>query len=115
VLTCQLLKNHAGIVLVGDYTTLRSLHEVVHEVNEKSPLIKDKEGFFLALAYDVRKAYEAEREIIDPLLILDQGGFLIHFVNDLMQGTQRCVIPDEHYARMVFQKLAGQHVVISPS
>ena len=66
MLTCQLLKNHAGIVLVGDYTTLRSLHEVVHEVNEKSPLIKDKEGFFLALAYDVRKAYEAEREIIDP-------------------------------------------------
>lgn len=49
MLTCQLLKNHAGIVLVGDYTTLRSLHEVVHEVNEKSPLIKDKEGSFWRL------------------------------------------------------------------
>lgn len=53
-------------MLIGDYTSLRWLHEVVHDVNERSPLITDKEGMFLSLAYDVRKAYERQREIIEP-------------------------------------------------
>lgn len=67
VLSFYLLKNHAGIMLIGDYTSLRWLHEVVHDVNERSPLVRDKEGLFLGLAYDVRKAYEQQREIIPPL------------------------------------------------
>lgn len=66
MLTYSLLKNHAGVLLTGDYDTLRVLHEVVHDVNEKSPLLKDKEGPFLGLAYDVRKAYEQQREVIKP-------------------------------------------------
>lgn len=66
MLSYQLLKNHAGILLIGDYTSLRWLHEVVHDVNERSPLVHDKEGMFLGLAYDVRKAYEREREILQP-------------------------------------------------
>lgn len=64
MLSYRLLKNHAGILLIGDYTSLRLLHEVVHDVNERSPLIQDREGLFLNLAYDVRKAYEREREIV---------------------------------------------------
>lgn len=64
MLTYRLLKNHAGILLMGDYKSLTALHEVVHEVNEKSPILKDKEGSFLGLAYDVRKAYERQREVI---------------------------------------------------
>lgn len=66
MLSYSLLKNHAGIMLIGDYTSLRWLHEVVHDVNERSPLILDKEGMFLGLAYDVRKAYERQREIFEP-------------------------------------------------
>jgi len=62
MLSYQLLKNHAGILLIGDYNSLRWLHEIVHDVNERSPLIDDKEGPFLALAYDIRKAYERQRE-----------------------------------------------------
>ena len=46
MLSFGLLKNHAGILLVGDYTSLRCLHEVIHDVNERSPLVKDKEGCF---------------------------------------------------------------------
>ncbi|CAH2934444.1 MAG: hypothetical protein CPSOU_6551 [uncultured Paraburkholderia sp.] len=38
------------------------MHELVHKVNEESPAIRDKEGFMLGLAYDVRKAYEGQRE-----------------------------------------------------
>lgn len=53
-------------MLIGDHTSLRWLHEVVHDINDRSPLVRDKEGMFLALAYDVRKAYERQREILEP-------------------------------------------------
>lgn len=74
MLSYRLLKNHAGIMLIGDYTSLRWLHEVVHDVNERSPLVRDKEGMFLGLAYDVRKAYERQREIISPPPHYDEMG-----------------------------------------
>ncbi|ABX19356.1 conserved hypothetical protein [Burkholderia multivorans ATCC 17616] len=44
MLQYALLKNHAGLLLCGDYNSLRELHEVVHEVNENSVLVMDKEG-----------------------------------------------------------------------
>lgn len=66
MLSYRLLRNHAGLMLIGDYTSLRLLHEVVHEVNDRSPLIKEESGPFLALAYDVRKAYEQQREVVAP-------------------------------------------------
>lgn len=66
MLSYRLLKNNAGIMLIGDYTTLRSLHTVIHDVNERSPLVIDKEGLFLSWAYDIRKAYEQQREVLDP-------------------------------------------------
>lgn len=66
MLTFKLLRNHAGIVLCGDYNTLTSLHRVVHSINDRSPLIKDTEGSFVALAYDLRKAYQGERRVIKP-------------------------------------------------
>lgn len=66
MLSYQLLKNHAGIMLIGDYTSLRWLHEVLHDVNNRSPLIKEEDGPFLGLAFDVRKAYEQQREVILP-------------------------------------------------
>ncbi|TCL88103.1 hypothetical protein C8J38_1226 [Rhizobium sp. PP-WC-2G-219] len=66
MLSYSLLKNHAGILLVGDYTSLTWLHEVVHDVNDRSPLVIDKEGSFLGLEYDVRKAFERQREVIQP-------------------------------------------------
>lgn len=66
MLAYSLMKNHAGVLLTGDYCSLRTLHEVVHEVNERSPLVKDKEGALLGLAYEVRKAYEEQRKVIKP-------------------------------------------------
>jgi hypothetical protein len=74
LLSYRLSKNHAGILLIGDYTSFRWLHEVVHDVNERSPLVRDKEGMFLGLAYDVRKAYERRREIIPPPPHYDEMG-----------------------------------------
>lgn len=60
------IRNHAGLMLTGDYWSLNALHEMVHDINERSPLVKDKEGMFLGLAYDLRKAFECQREIIKP-------------------------------------------------
>ena len=64
MLSYRLLNNHAGLLLIGDYTSLRWLHEVIHEINDRSPLIRVDDGPFLGLAYEVRKAYEQQREII---------------------------------------------------
>lgn len=38
MLSHRLLRNHAGLALIGDYGTLRLLHEIVHDVNERSPI-----------------------------------------------------------------------------
>ena len=62
MLEFELTPKHAGIRLWGDTWTLQRIHEVLHKINEQSPVIEDKEGFFLGLAYDIRKAYEGQRE-----------------------------------------------------
>jgi len=64
MLSGQRLHDHAGLLLTGDYESLQWLHQTVHDVNDRSPIVRDKEGAFLGLAYDVRKAYEGQREII---------------------------------------------------
>lgn len=74
MLTYQLLNNHAGIVLIGDYTTLRALYNVIGDVNDQSNIIRDKEGSFLGLAYDIRKAYSGQREIIKPSTGIESMG-----------------------------------------
>lgn len=62
------VKSHAGMMLMGDYSTLTALHELIHKVAEASALLREASHseFLLGLAYDVRKAFEREREIIDP-------------------------------------------------
>jgi hypothetical protein len=66
LLNYGLLKNNAGILLCGDYHSLQLLRDVVSSVNEKSILLDDKESWFLDLAYDVRKAYERQRRVLQP-------------------------------------------------
>lgn len=66
MLSYMRLKNHAGMMLTGDYWSLKSLHEILHDINERSPLVTDRDGPALGLAHDVRKAYECQREIIQP-------------------------------------------------
>jgi hypothetical protein len=61
------LKNHAGLLLIADYASLHELHEIVHDVNERSPSILQEDGpSFLGLAYDACKAYERQRKILRP-------------------------------------------------
>jgi hypothetical protein len=62
------MKKHAGIRLEGDYTTLRALHETIHRMaSEEGDRQEYKDGEnLIALAYDVRKAYERSRDVIEP-------------------------------------------------
>ena len=71
----QLAQKHAGILLVGDHTSLTRLHEVVHEVNDCSPIVIDKEGSFPGLAYDVRKASERNVRLSSRQSILKKSVF----------------------------------------
>jgi hypothetical protein len=62
------VKSHAGMKLVGDYSTLLGLHELIHKVAASSPLLREpsQAEFLLGLGYDVRKAFERQRDIINP-------------------------------------------------
>jgi hypothetical protein len=90
--TYKALKNDAGIALFSDYLSFKRAHEILHDVNERSPVIRDKEGFFLALAYDVRKAYEGQRmkQEADPMYpeIGTRLGFEILWPTLLVQCRQ---------------------------
>lgn len=52
----------AGITLQGDYLDLISLHETIHELVKNGPDAEEENNAILGLAYDVRKAYEKQRE-----------------------------------------------------
>jgi hypothetical protein len=77
MLNAEKLPRYAGLRLMGSAEGLREFHTLLHDVNERSVLIRDKEGFFLALAYDVRKAYEGQRTKRKPNLdVLHAGPML---------------------------------------
>lgn len=55
-------KFRAGITLYGDYMDFRSLHSTVHELADRSPLAGHFEEFILRFAYELRHAYQGDRE-----------------------------------------------------
>ncbi|MBK1725280.1 DUF6904 family protein [Thiocystis violacea] len=67
MLDFELTPHHAGLRLWGDAVGLERLYDLVHRIVADSPLIEDKEGFVLALAYDLRKAFEGQRAQIDRM------------------------------------------------
>lgn len=75
MLTYELLKNHAGILLCGDYLTLRKLHDVIGRLDE-SVIFKGQDNPLMGLAYDVRKAYEGQRKTIHPSEHFPEAGDL---------------------------------------
>src|SRR6267154_2169484 len=73
MLTFELLKKSAGVVLFNDYLSLQRMHAIVHDVNHRSSIIRDKDGFFLGLAYDFRKAFEGQRHKSNTSKRSEQG------------------------------------------
>ena len=70
------VKNHAGMMLVGDYETLRALHDVIHKVVNASALFREEAhgDYLLGLGYEVRKAFEQQREILESPPHYDEIG-----------------------------------------
>lgn len=54
------LRNHAGMLLIGDEESLRALYALIHRVSDEVAFLADDDGF-LGLAYDVRKAFQGAR------------------------------------------------------
>lgn len=54
--------NRAGIILWGDYLDLDSLYEAIHRLFDETFGNEGVQNNILALAYDVRKAKELQRE-----------------------------------------------------
>jgi hypothetical protein len=53
----------AGITLYGDYKDLQNLHETIHKIcKEGGPLTGQMNEFVLGLAYDIRHAYQGDRD-----------------------------------------------------
>ena len=63
MLNFEIMQKHEGLRLLGSADDFRRFHGILHDVNERSPVVFDKEGVFIALAYDVRKASEGQRLI----------------------------------------------------
>lgn len=108
MLEFELTRHHTGLTLWGDYSSLERLYDFIHDVVAQSVVIEDKESFVLGLAYDVRKAFEGQRnesnrehhtdqcriygvEILWPVILV-QVGLLRHSMafiptNQLDQAT----------------------------
>ncbi len=57
-------KYGAGIEIFGDYHDLGNLHETIHHLaDEGGPLSGGRDEFVLNLAYEVRHAYQGDREV----------------------------------------------------
>lgn len=61
MLKIQNCENNGGFILWGDYSSLQAIHSFIMDISEKSPVLNE-EGLTVALAYDLRKAFENQRE-----------------------------------------------------
>jgi hypothetical protein len=57
-------KYGAGITLYGDYHDFTDLHETIHDLTRDSPLNGGREDFVLGLAYEIRHAYQGDRDTV---------------------------------------------------
>jgi len=55
---------NAGVTISGDYYDLTELHEAIHSIVAKSQCCETLGDFILGLAYEIRKAYELQRDQI---------------------------------------------------
>ena len=58
-------KKFSAIIVYGDYYDLRDVHTAVHYLSDKGGLDIGMSEFLLSFAYDLRKAYEGKREVVE--------------------------------------------------
>lgn len=65
MLVAKPTKFGSGIEIFGDYHDFRELHNFLHEASENDVIPYKFQEFMLGLAYEVRKAYEGQRQVKD--------------------------------------------------
>lgn len=64
----NVLEEHKGLVLIGDWAEWTLLNQIVHDIAKSSSLITPEiEEIFLSLAFEARKAADKNRLIIQPV------------------------------------------------
>lgn len=78
MLLYRLLDDCKGLMLIGDHSSLSLLHEIALDVDRRTPLLHNKDDGtpLSALAYEARKAYEHQREVIPAPIELPRLGTL---------------------------------------
>ncbi len=66
----EVTKHAAGLTLYGHYSDLTRLYQTVTDVSEGSPF----DEFMLGLAYEIRHAYQGDRESYTPPEIFEPKG-----------------------------------------
>ena len=91
MLSYGLLKNNAGIILTGDHHSLRCLHSALGDVNERSPVISDKEGALMEFAYEIRHALQGDREVFEASELSPEVGirYGVPFIWPALLGYSR--------------------------
>lgn len=68
-------QNNHGILLSGDYLSMKSLHSVIQDANAVSLVTeKDREGFVFRFAQEVSAAQCGNRLILQPPLLAEEIG-----------------------------------------
>jgi hypothetical protein len=71
-------KYGAGIQIYGDCHDLSNLRETIHELTSHRPLAGARGEFVLGLAYEVRHAYQGDREVLKLPSDVGESGATIY-------------------------------------
>jgi hypothetical protein len=73
MLSYRLTQGHSGPVLIGEYSPLAEIHQVVTDVSDRSDSLHEHSSF-QALASDVKHAFEGNHGIIQPSVGYEEIG-----------------------------------------
>ena len=79
-------KYAAGITLWGDFNDLNSLHETIHNLVEGTPFNDEIKDMILGLAYDVRHAYQRDRE--EKVFGIDEYDKVVYRGEKILRGQE---------------------------
>ena len=62
MLQYKLLKSHLGPVIIGSDEDFEALYEMIHDIDDRSPITSFVPDLFLGFAYEVRHARQGDRK-----------------------------------------------------
>lgn len=72
-------KHGAGLTIYGDHSDLVNVHQTVSDLSRGQVLTGEFEEFVLGFAYEIRHAYQGDRERFKPLTDLPEPDSSVYF------------------------------------